>query len=253
MASTRSATTLPEGMALPGSFGRVMAFIPNWPLTLLQLKSVTVQAVAVDLLVANNTMQWTDPKRTLSLACVVWPLITAIYLSAALTETVCKQWVWYRLLQHRVIMDFESSEKGLFGRVFEDRGCWWLTFGFVLMVASAYVNGLDTMDSLGTFVSLIMMHVFFVTEAESSQLPTVNGFVKGDFDQNVIFLKSCTWVKESAVIQAAASQWRFEVLAANAVELDAALKPRAATNTTDKFWAMQLLGLAPLSSILDGC
>ena len=32
------ALVLPEGLALPGSLGRVMPFIPKWPLTVLQLK-----------------------------------------------------------------------------------------------------------------------------------------------------------------------------------------------------------------------
>ena len=51
--------------------------------------------------------------RLLSLMSVGFPLITATILSTALTETVCRQWIWYRLLQQGVIMDFKSSHQSI--------------------------------------------------------------------------------------------------------------------------------------------
>jgi len=243
---------LPKGLALPCSLSRVLAFIPCWPFALMQLREVTVHAATVDLTFRDKGTHWTDSSRALSLGCVGWPLLTAVFLSAALTETVCKQWVWYRLLQHRVIMDFKSSEKDMFGRIKSDPGCWWMGFGFVLMECSAYANGIGHMACVGPFASLALMYIFFVTEAESSQLPTVNAFVKGDFDENIMFLSGCTWVKEEAVVQAAMSQWRFHSLAAEAVRYNKIRNPSILHQRSDRFWSMQLLGLAPLSGILQG-
>ena len=106
-----------------------------------------------------------------------------------------------------------------------------------------------------------MMHIFFVTEAESSQLPTVNAFVKGDFKTNCDWVRESEWVSESCVASSCCGNGdrRFRGWAEVARE---ARKLRAkadkgaqedrmaqgAERLLDQpFWAMQTLGLPPLS------
>ena len=100
-------------------------------------------------------------------------------------------------------------------------------------------------------------YVFFVVEAETSQLPSINAFVKGDYTENTQFLQEAHFVPEAAVSLAAAKRQgepvQLGILAQEALRLsstgslDLSLFPE-----WDRFWAMQLMGLAPWTAIATG-
>eukprot|EP01043_Picozoa_sp_COSAG02_P001000 COSAG02_NODE_20_length_53673_cov_86.864841_35_plen_375_part_00 len=265
---------LPAGLSRPGLVDQLLAFLPKWPIMLTSL--IVVVEVACD---TDTRVRQTDgvnsPRRVLSLCAVAWPLLTAVYLSHALTETLCRQWVWYRLLEQRVVMNFTDSELGLIDRINTDRGIWLLLLGWALIVANELVNGTigqamdaDCPENVHlAMVSLMMTHIFFVTEAESSQLPTINGFVKGNFVDNVQLLETVRaqggFVPEAVVAAACLdavprdTEVSWGAIAENSKQLNAGGGVASANrfeSTCERlsrkpFWAMQLMGLSPLSGI----
>ena len=103
-----------------------------------------------------------------------------------------------------------------------------------------------------------------LAEAESSQLPTINGFIKGDPSANLAFLQSSEWISEAHIAAACQSvkgaiSWADVARAAksrSAEDEDGSLAPTAvglAEGLMDKsFWAMQALGLPPVSGAFSG-
>jgi hypothetical protein len=81
---------LPEGLSLPSIVGQLLAFLPKWPVMLLQLVVIIEVVCDTDKFVALVD-DGASPRRVLSLCAVAWPLLTAVYFSAALTETLCRQ------------------------------------------------------------------------------------------------------------------------------------------------------------------
>lgn len=166
-----------------------------------------------------------------------------------------------------------------------DRGVWWLVAGWLLFAANEAANGSALGDDATAhslhldMIALIMMHVFFVTEAESSQLPTINGFMKGSFKTNLDWLGRSDFLSEASVATACRDSTSscfvgWAAVARAAKKLDqaaaAATSPQhqhdlnhsdvigqlsttsgAVERLMDKsFWAMQTLGLPPVSGAL---
>ena len=97
------------------------------------------------------------------------------------------------------------------------------------------------------------MYYFFVVDSESSQLPTVNAYLKGNFEQNTQFLANASWVHEVSIAKAAAARrgqpLHFDELAQDAIKIN---KQQSMENVLDRFWGMGLMGLVPLSAVLNG-
>lgn len=263
---------LPAGLSRPSLVGQLLAYLPKWPLMLTRLIVIIEVVCDTDTFVALTDGPM-SPRRVLSLCAVAWPLLTAVYLSAALTETLCRQWVWYRLLEQRVVMNFTDSELGLVDRIKSDSGIWWLLLGWALVVVNALVNGTPVQTAANcpvsvhtAMISLVMTHIFFVTEAESSQLPTINGFVKGNFVDNVQLLEIVRaqggFVPEVVVADVCLdvpidSEVSWAAIAEKSKQLNAGGAAANAGRTESTFerlsrkpfWAMQLMGMSPLSGI----
>jgi hypothetical protein len=259
---------LPKGLTLPGVAGQVMVFATKLPALMLPLQSLAITACST---AARQGSRATPFASLLTSAAVLWPVLTALFLSAALVETLCRQWVWYRLLENKVLLDFRHSELGLVGRLSKDRGVWWLLGGWALLAANEFANSpadhpladapssASPPDLHGTMFGLLMMYVFFVTEVESSQLPTVNACIKASKDENLAWLQTSTLVCEAAVAEAC----RTSGVAFGAFQgwqaVAGSLRQPSRNNVIVRqglgletlighsFWAMQTLGLPPAS------
>ena len=110
---------------------------------------------------------------------------------------------------------------------------------------------------------LLMLYYFFAMDVESSQLPTINSFLKGDFDKNVQWLQDvkrvggmgvpevlvCRVAREkregaldwSSMADTLRSEWN--TLGHDHARVDAENLPF--------MWAMQLMGLPPISALFS--
>ena len=73
-----------------------MQFIPKMPLAMLQLRTLTIMACDIASRVDAAGGSGGRLATWLSQASTYWPWITAVYISAALIETLCRQWIWFR-------------------------------------------------------------------------------------------------------------------------------------------------------------
>ena len=271
---------LPEGLALPGVFGQVLVFATKLPAMMLPLQSLAVTTCTTASSRQSSASGWPAGASILSSVATYWPVLTALFLSAALIETLCRQWVWYRLLENKVLVNFRHSDQGLFGRIRSDRGVLWLLGGWVLLGANEVVNSpsdqtrasllvsIATHELNGTIFGLLMMYVFFVTEAESSQLPTVNACLKSSKDDNVAWLQASKLVDEAAVAEACCNAGvAFGPFYGWPAVADLVSKQGHTVSSGQgflykglgvervmghSFWAMQTLGLPPASGAFSG-
>jgi hypothetical protein len=100
-----SSLELPQGLSRPsGVASQLMAFFPKLPTAMLQLRAITIRQCSLSLALSESSGGGGSYSRWLAFAATYWPLLTAVYLSAALIETLCRQWIWYRLLEQHVVM-----------------------------------------------------------------------------------------------------------------------------------------------------
>jgi len=191
------------------------------------LNMIAVRAIAA----AENVSPQSDAVSAwASMILPFFPIISIVSIIIAQAEFTTREWIYYRMLEHNVIIDFPSRNEHSYLSLWNSAATLWILGGTVLLIALMGYNA----DSAGlalsqwpfTEIMNVAMQAYLMITAVheirqmTKRLPDINTLLLPDDERE----KTLAWIAQLEVMREDAVQFHFMCVseAANAARFAAA-------------------------------
>ena len=175
------------------------------------LNMIAVRAIAA----AENAAPQSDAVSWASMILSFFPIISIVSIIIAQAEFTTREWIYYRMLEHNVIIDFPSRNEHSYLSLSNSAGTLWIVGGTVLLIALMGYNA----DSAGlalsqwpfTEIMNVAMQAYLMITAVheirqmTKRLPDINTLLLPDDNRE----KTLAWLAQLEVMREDAVQFHF--------------------------------------------
>ena len=175
------------------------------------LNMIAVRAIAA----AENAAPQSDAVSWASMILSFFPIISIVSIIIAQAEFTTREWIYYRMLEHNVIIDFPSRNEHSYLSLSNSAATLWILGGTVLLIALMGYNA----DSAGLalsqwpfteMVNVAMQAYLMITAVHeirqmTKRLPDINTLLLPDDNRE----KTLAWIAQLEVMREDAVQFHF--------------------------------------------
>ena len=180
------------------------------------LNMIAVRAIAAAQAAAPQSDEVSSVQAAASWACLFltfFPAISIVSIICAQAEFTTREWIYYRMLEHNVIIDFPSRNEHSYLSLWNSAAAWWILVGTLLLIPligyNAYSAG-SAFPRTATVVSNVAMQAFLMVSA----VHQIRQMTKRLPDMNTLLLtnnreKTMAWIAQLEVMSEDTVQFHF--------------------------------------------